>query len=414
MKKRNLFLATLGAGLLTAMSAGAVELTPMEQLGKSIYFDKISDPNSIGCASCHAPRAGWTGPIAGINQHGAVYRGAVPQRFGNRKPPSAAYATLSPILHYDEVQNLFVGGNFWDGRATGLILGNPAADQAGGPFLNPVEQNMPSKTSVCEQVAGAAYAALFEEVWGTGSLDCSLAGVDITYDRIALSIAAYEASPEVNQFSSKYDAYLAGNAQLTDQELQGLELFNGKAKCNLCHVSETGSNGEPPVFTDFTYDNLGVPINPENPFYNMDQVYLDDGSVINPLGSAWIDPGLGGFLATVPEWAALAPENYGKQKVPTLRNVAKGAGAGFPKAYMHNGVFKSLAEVVHFYNTRDVLPACETMPTGTIGVDCWPAPEVAVNVNHTELGNLGLSGDEEAALVAFMGTLSDTEKVSTK
>jgi cytochrome c peroxidase len=179
--------------------------------------------------------------------------------------------------------------------------------------------------------------------------------------------------------------YLAGEVELTDKEAWGMELFNGKAQCSACHPA--------PLFTDFTYDNLGVPKNPENPFYDMDQVFLDDGSPINPLGANWIDQGLGGFLETRPEWASMAEENYGKHKVPTLRNVAKANGDDFPKAYMHNGVFKSLKEVVHFYNTRDV--------------ESWPPPEVPENVNEDELGNLGLSQKEEIAIVAFMETLSD-------
>jgi len=149
----------------------------------------------------------------------------------------------------------------------------------------------------------------------------------------------------------------------------------------------------PPLFTDFTFDNLGTPKNPDNPFYKMGQVFLDDGSPVNPEGAAWIDPGLGGFLATNPALASKAAENMGKHKVPTLRNVAKAPTPNFPKAYMHNGVFKSLKEVVHFYNTRD---------DGT-----WPAPEVAENVNTEELGNLGLTDQEEDAIVAFMETLSD-------
>ena len=363
-------------------------LTPPERLGKSLFFDKISSPDSMSCADCHAPAVGFTGPIPGINKHGAVYRGAVPQRFGNRKPPSAAYATLSPIFHYDEEEGLFIGGNFWDGRATGEALGNPAADQALGPFLNPVEHNNPSKQAVVEQVAASKYASLFEEVWGPGFLD----NVDEAYDQIGLSIAAYEDSPEVNQFSSKYDAFLAGEVTLTNQEAEGLALFDGKGQCAACHPAEPGLNGEPPLFTDFTFDNLGVPKNPENPFYHMDTVYFGDGTPINPEGADWIDPGLGGFLKTT-AWAHLAEENMGKHKVPTLRNVAKAPGKNYPKAFMHNGVFKTLEEVVHFYNTRDV--------------EEWPAPEVPVNVNTDELGDLGLTSAEEDAIVAFMKTLSD-------
>ena len=369
-------------------------LTPKELLGKELFFDKISEPSWMSCATCHGPKTGWTGPVAGINVHGAVYRGAVPQRFGNRKPPSSAYATLSPIFHYDATEDLFVGGNFWDGRATGEKLGNPAADQAQGPFLNPVEQNNPSPRIVCEKVAAAKYASLFEEVWGPGSLDC-VDDVDVysVYDQIALSIAAYEDSSEVNQFSSKFDDYLMGIVELSELESWGLELFEGKAMCAACHPSQPGAAGEPPLFTDFTFDNLGVPKNPENSFYKMDEVYFDDGSPINPDGAAWVDLGLGGFLATRPEWSDEAEDNVGKHKVPTLRKVDKRPGKGFPKAYVHNGVFKTLKEVVHFYNTRDV--------------ESWPPPEVPQNVNNDELGDLGLTADEEDALVAFLKTLSD-------
>jgi cytochrome c peroxidase len=380
-------LVTVASLLLVAsVSFGlAQSLTPIEQLGKSLFFDKISEPDSMSCASCHAPRVGFTGPIAGINLHGAVYRGAVPQRFGNRKPPSAAYATLSPVFHYDSEEGLFVGGNFWDGRATGERLGNPAADQALGPFLNPVEQNNRSRQAVLEQVANSKYADLWEEVWGEPISYDTTEDIDKNYDRIGLAIAVYEASSEVNQFSSKYDYYLAGEVELTEQEAWGLELFEGKAMCSACHPSEPGPNDEPPLFTDFTYDNLGVPKNPENPFYDMDE--------FNPEGADWIDPGLGGFLLTRPEWADKANENMGKHKVPTLRNVDKRPGPAFPKAFAHNGFFKSLEEITHFYNTRDV--------------EDWPAPEVSENVNTDELGNLGLTAEEEAAIVAFMKTLSD-------
>ena len=372
----------------------ANDLTPMEFLGKFLFFDKISSPDSMSCAACHAPKSGFTGPIPGINKHGAVYRGAIPQRFGNRKPPSAAYAAFSPILHIDE-HGLFVGGNFWDGRATGERLGNPAADQALGPFLNPVEQNNPSKQAVLEQVIDSSYAPLWELVFGEPISFETDGEIEKNYDRIGLAIAAYEGSTEVNPFSSKFDYYLKDLdlVDLTEEEKSGLELFEGKAGCSLCHISEKGDDGQPPLFTDFTFDNLGVPKNPENPFYDMNEVLLDDGTPINPDGSNWIDLGLGGFLETRPEWAHLADENMGKHKVPTLRNVGKKAGKNSPKAFMHNGVFKSLEEVVHFYNTRDV--------------EDWPPPEVPENVNTDELGNLKLTDQEEAAIVAFMKTLSD-------
>lgn len=400
--------------LMTVVSVPVMaELTSSEQLGKALFFDNISSPERMSCASCHAPEVGWTGPIAGINRHGSVFRGAVPTRFGNRKPPSAAYATLSPVFHYDESEGLFVGGNFWDGRATGEGLGNPAADQALGPFLNPVEQNNASKKAVLEQVAASKYADLWEKVWEE-PISVKPDDIDGNYDRIGLAIAEYEASSEVNQFSSKYDAYLKEMAELTDIEKEGLKLFNEKGNCAACHPSTSIEDDKPPLFTDFTFDNLGVPRNPENPFYEMDTVYLDDGSPINPEGMEWIDLGLAGFLSTRSVWEDYANENRGKQKVPTLRNVDKRYGKGFPKAYTHNGYFKSLKSIVHFYNTRDVKGVCPDLFTtekDALRMNCWPEPEVPENVNDGELGNLGLTNEQEDAIVAFMQTLSDGYKV---
>ncbi|AKB18244.1 MULTISPECIES: cytochrome-c peroxidase [unclassified Methanosarcina] len=385
--------------LLTVLIGSAsAELNETEQLGKKIFFDKISNPDSMACAKCHAPQVGFTGPIPGINLKGSVYRGAMPQRFGNRKPPSAAYATLSPVFHYDEEEDLFIGGNFWDGRATGEILGNPAADQAMGPFLNPVEHNNPSKLAVLEQIASSKYVGLWEAVWGPMSLDTQ-EEIDESYGNVGLSIAAYEDSSEVNQFSSKYDANLKGEAELTEEEAWGLELFNGKAMCSNCHPSEPGPYSDHPLFTDFTFDNLGIPRNPDNPVYDTE-------------GRDWVDPGLGGFLETREEWNDTfnVTENMGKHKVPTLRNVALKPGNGFTKAYGHNGYFKSLEGIVHFYNTRDVLAGeCDPFTTekNALKMGCWPEPEVPINVNEDELGNLRLNVTEEKAIVAFLKTLSD-------
>ncbi|MGB5896507.1 MAG: cytochrome c peroxidase [Ignavibacteriaceae bacterium] len=393
MYKKSTFL-TLGILLVFSSLMIAQTSKLKEELGKKLFFDKISEPDWMSCATCHAPQVGFFGPIAGKNNRTAIYNGAVPQRFGNRKPPSSAYATFSPIFHYDAGEGLFIGGNFWDGRATGEVLGNPAADQAMGPFLNPVEQNNASKQAVLEQVANSKYADLWEEVWGE-PISYAPEKIDGNYERIGLSIAAYEASDEVNPFSSKYDYYLDGLVDLTPQEEDGMVLFNGVAECSACHPS----GGTDPLFTDFTFDNLGTPKNPDNPFYDMDEVFINGGP-INPLGDAWIDPGLGGFLATQPDWQSLAAENMGKHKVPTLRNVDKRPGRGFIKAYLHNGVFKSLKEVVHFYNTRDV--------------ETWPPPEVATNVNTDELGDLGLTENEEDAIVAFMTTLSDGYQINNK
>jgi cytochrome c peroxidase len=413
--KRKRILATVAvlAIVMTAVflraTAGAADdpLTPIEELGKHLLFDaQLSTPPGQSCATCHAPEVGFTGPDSEINATQAIYPGAVHTRAGNRKPPTAAYGGESPTLYYDEGEELWVGGMFWDGRATGWTLGDPLAEQAQGPFLNPLEQNNPNAKLVCIRVRESAYAGLFEEVWGPGSLDCG-PWLERTYEFIARSIAAYERSAEVNPFSSKFDLFWDqataaglgvpditmdnwheyGDLGLSDDEVQGLALFNDetKGKCSLCHLLTPGETGRP-VFTDFTYDNLGVPKNPANPFYSMPRKW-------NPDGDDWIDYGLGGFLQGAGYPADVYEPELGKHKVPTLRNVDLRPSPEFIKAFGHNGTFKSLEEITHFYNTRDV--------------ETWPEPEYPWTVNEEELGDLGLSPDEEALIVLFMTTLSD-------
>ena len=144
----------LSTAVLVVLLAGTSwALTPQEQLGEKLFFDtNLSDPAGQSCAACHDPAWGWTGPDQTINKAGAVYEGAVAGRFGDRKPPSAAYAGDSPILHSDGAA--WVGGMFWDGRATGWTLGDPLAEQALGPFLNPLEQNNASAAGRHRQGAG--------------------------------------------------------------------------------------------------------------------------------------------------------------------------------------------------------------------------------------------------------------------
>ena len=411
--------STIFAVTTATTSVCANDLTQTEQLGKSIFFDKnLSINQNQACAACHGPEVGWTGPNEAINEGGSVYEGSILGRFGARKPPSSAYATPSPIFHDDK--GTFVGGNFWDGRATGEKLGNPAADQAQGPFLNPVEQALPDSTCVvyrvCNPVISGDYPVSFEQVWGdeacdiawpgdvnsvcateeatVGLDDANRAKSDQAYDGIALSIADYEDSPEVNAFSSKYDHTFTGAAKLSKQEQRGFALFRGKGKCHRCHIS----NGKQALFTDYTFDNLGTPQNPDKPA---------------GVAPDFVDPGLGGFLQNAGYPQDVYEAELGKQKVPTLRNVALGSDHDFVKAYTHNGYFKTLKSVVHFYNTRDVLPKCEDLGFSNateevaLANDCWPQPEVAENVNTDELGDLGLTDEEEDAIVAFMKTLSD-------
>jgi cytochrome c peroxidase len=353
-------------------------LPPMERLGHQLFNDtSLSNPPGQSCATCHDPRVAFTDP----DRRFPTSQGVDRKLFGKRNGPTAMYAAFSPAFHFDESEQLFVGGQFLDGRAATL------EEQAKAPFLNPLEMANTSPQQVVEKVRNAPYAPLFRRVFGPQAFD----DPDAAYQRIAQAIAAFERSPALNRFSSKYDHYLAGEALLTPQELRGLRLFEDERKgnCAACHPSRPAEDGTPPLFTDFTYDNIGIPKNPHNAFYRMAPQF-------NPDGWQFVDKGLG---VTV----NLASQD-GKFKVPTLRNVAVTA------PYTHNGYFRSLRAVVDFYNTRDVKPRCPQAwysEEQALKRGCWPAPEEAGNVNREELGSLGLSAEEVDDIVAFLHTLTD-------
>jgi cytochrome c peroxidase len=419
------------------------QVQQVELLGKLMLYDKnLSVNRNEACAFCHTPETGFTGPVSELNRTTGSYPGSVRTRFSQRKPQTHAYAPLSPVLHYNPGQGDLVGGNFWDMRATGRRLGNPAAEQAEGPPTNPVEMGLSDLACAVYRASQRPYRRLFERVWGAQAFAISwpsnvdqvcntpgpapaadpmpvhLGEVDrgravATFDQMAQSIAGYESSAEVTSFTSKYDAVLAGKAQFTAQEQQGYDLFRGKAQCNNCH--RDGGPGEDPLFTDFTASNIGTPANPMLPFYAEGQGDAQ-GYVANPAGASFVDLGVGNFLASGHQlsqpsavdarWLPLVADNNGRFQVPTLRNVDKRPYPGFIKAYGHNGYFKSLKSIVHFYNTRDTLPRCGANDPGE-GTTCWPAPESSDNINTKRVGRLGLSEAEEDALVAFMQTLTD-------
>ena len=422
------------ACLMIAGPAMADGLTPIETLGKSVFFDaNLSLNGTQSCSSCHEPSMGFTSPNADFNAAGAVVQGAVSGLFGNRKPPSMAYASESPVLHHviDEGDVVFVGGAFLDGRATGGKLGTPTADQAQGPFLNPLEMALPDAACVVQKVMHptdpASYPVTLEDVFGVDmpKIDfpadlaekCATAGavidisdeetveaIDGVFAKIAFAVANFDDSPEVNKFNSRYDQWVMGKGTLSTDEMAGLELFRAedKGNCAACHILSPSTRGKPAVFTDWTFDNLGVPKNRDNPFYAE--------AAANPALKAYVDPGLGGYLKTDPVYAAYADENMGRQQVPTLRNLTKGMTAQSPKAFMHNGYFKTLEGVVHFYNTRDVLPRCQdewATEAEAMEQKCWPATELEATMNKDELGNLKLTDAEEGQIVAFLKTLDD-------
>src|ERR1700738_1521427 len=299
------------------------QVQQIELLGKLMLYDKqLSVNRNEACAFCHMPETGFTGPVSELNRTTGSYPGSVRTRFSNRKPQSHAYAPLSPVLHYNRGQGDLVGGNFWDMRATGRRLGNPAAEQAQGPPTSPVEMGLPDVACGRFRAPPRPYRALFENVWGpqafavawpgdveqvcdrpgpppaSDALPVHLSPLDrgramSTFDQMAQSIAGYEASAEVTPFTSKFDAVLAGKAQFTAQEQAGYDVFRGKAKCNECH--RDGGPGEEPLFTDFTASNIGTPANPLLPYYaeNRPDAF---GYVANPAGSSFVDGGVGSFL----------------------------------------------------------------------------------------------------------------------
>jgi cytochrome c peroxidase len=419
------------------------QVQQIELLGKLLLFDKnLSVNRNEACAFCHMPETGFTGPISQLNATAGAYPGSVRWRYSNRKPMTHTYAAYSPVLHYNVNRGDLVGGNFWDMRATGRRLGNPAAEQAQGPPTNPVEMGLIDTACMVYRASQRPYRSFFESVWGKQAFDiawpaniediCNTPGPppadkqfavslstkdrgasSATFDQIAMSIAQFEASHEISPFTSKFDAMLGGTAKLSAQEQQGYDLFRGKANCNTCH--RDGGPGEEPFFTDFTASNIGTPANPDLPYYqeNRPDRY---GYVANSAGPSYVDLGVGGFLEeknllshpSVPDanWVKHTSENNGRFQVPTLRNVDKRPYPEFVKAYGHNGYFKSLKEIVHFYNSRDLLPRCKASDPGE-KVSCWPPPETTGNMNTKTVGHLGLTDDEENALVAFLKTLTD-------
>jgi cytochrome c peroxidase len=311
--------------------------------------------------------------------------------------------------------------------------------------------NFPANTaSICATPGGASQ-------FGTSTTPVQLSPADRTkamdaYNHWGQSLDAYEQSVSVSAFSSKFDAFLANKYTMTADEKAGYDLFRGKANCNSCHLDGrstaptppppqgTAPNGEDtgaaastnPLFTCFGSSNLGLPLNPRIAlFYETKPDPF--GFTPNPYGFGWRDLGLGNFLrgsgptgavfgtwsSPNASWTQFAPKTDGQMQTMTARDVAmtppqcpstEAPGPYFQKEFFHNGYIKSLKQLVHFYNTRDVYPFNVTSghcPAGTTEkVDCWPMPEVPNNVDMT-VGKLGLSDQEENQIVAFLETLTD-------
>jgi cytochrome c peroxidase len=452
-KLKSAIAVSVAALPLLLFCAEAHALDSIELLGKHVFFDeKLSIPsNKQACASCHDPAKGWVLPNSEINRTTVVAPGAAPHALGSIKPPNSAYATFSPPFKNSPAGPFvppWLGGTFWDGRAEGcgatpgpcpvapsggqvsetifksdlppskqaqyLKYLGPVADQALNPFPNDVEQNIREK-NVCQMVKTAKYKDLYQQAFGE-AIDCqpnpkSNPAYRTSFKRIAVALSAWQSSSDVNSFSSKRDKALAADPDhkfplggFTKEENQGHDLFYGiesplnpSAKSGGCSVCHNGvrqgqpadPTGEVPqqVYSDFRYHNIGTPFNREIP-----------GVAIGE------KVGLKGHVPT---------EAPGFFKTPTVRNAAKGVSAGFTKAYTHNGWFKSLDSLVHFYNTRDVKVKCESIKIvnatekEALANNCWPKSEFD-NPAAFIIGNNGLTAAEEKAIVAYVKTLTDS------
>lgn len=409
---RYLTVAVLLSGSLNSY-AGQL-LTAEQQLGERLFSDEnLSLNKNQACASCHSlspahAKSLITKLVPGfvdpdnVKSGSAVSEGSIHGLTGSLNAPSVGYAAYSPEFHWhqevDEDGNdagLYIGGQFWDGRASSL------SDQAKMPFLNPVEMAMPNDLAVVNRLKqDKTYQRLFREVYGLNlnqinssgksntrqSAPTQSATVEQIFAAAAKAIGEYEQTQEFNKFNSKFDYVLAGKTSFSPLEAKGFELFNNpdKGNCAACHISEAtvSEDGsiEPPLFTDFSYDNIGLPRN------------------INIPGNPEPNPGLGGRT----DLTTAAADELGKHKVMSLRNIALTA------PYGHNGSMATLEQIVHFYNTRDTLGYVEDINQPGFGITGWPTPElISDTLNQEELGNLGLTDPEEKAIVAFLMTLTD-------
>lgn len=349
------FLTLVVFPALAAFAGPPTGLTSMERLGRHLFKDKnLSYNGTQSCQVCHHPFAGFADRRNQLDPvNSVVSTGADGVSLGGRNAPTAAYAGFSPNLGL--VGEQWVGGLFWDGRADGYVLGDPLAEQAQGPPLNPVEMKMPDKEAVIAAIESSAYANLFLRVFGPGAFD----DVDVAYDNFGRAVAAYERSKEVTRFTSRFDT---AASQFSDAEKSGRRLF--QKNCSACHATKAEFGAPEALFTSYGYYNIGVPANP--------LVYWDGG-----------DPGLGATVADLGYPEDVAALQMGKFKVPTLRNIA------LSPPYSHNGYFPTLREMVSFLNdSSDFLP------------------ELDANIDSS-VGAMGLSESEIDDIVSFLMTLTD-------
>ncbi|HEY4316875.1 MAG TPA: cytochrome c peroxidase [Herbaspirillum sp.] len=312
---------------LASHKIGADTLT---QLGRALFFDpSLSASGRQSCASCHSPDFAFGPP----NDLSVQFGGRDMKRPGTRAAPSLRYAQTTPPFseHYhdddgdDSVDAGPTGGRNWDGRA------DSPHEQARIPLLSPHEMANASPAEVVAKLKKAAYAPQLRAAFGAAIFD----NTDRAFEAALTALEVFQESPDdFYPYTSKYDAFLRGQATLDRRELRGLALFNDpeKGNCASCHLSEVLPNGAFPQFTDYGLIALGVPRN-RKIVANRDPHYFDFG-VCGPDRTDLMDK----------------EEYCGLFKTPTLRNVA------LRHSFFHNGVFHSLQQVMEFYVQRDTNP----------------------------------------------------------
>lgn len=363
------------------MGCATVErtLSPIAKIGEKAFAEPLlSASGRQSCGSCHVAEVGHAAPNTLAVQLG----GEGLDQPGLRNSQTLRYLLKNTSFHFDE-EGTPVGGFFWDGRADTL------EQQAGGPLLNAREMANPDKASVVDKIGRTAWAHEFKEVFGHDILQ----DTDKAFDRLTLALAQYQREdPLFNGYTSKYDAYLRGEASLTPSETRGLALFNDpdKGNCASCHTSSKGSDGSHPLFTDFSYDNLGLPRNMDIPA-NADPDYFDLG------------------LCGRPDLRDRS-DLCGAFKVPTLRNVA------LRKTFFHNSAFKSLKDALTFYVQRDTHPEkwYPRLADGTVNTFNDVPATMRGNVNTSEAPYNRRVGDSPALsdaeideVIEFLRTLTD-------
>lgn len=351
-------------------------------LGEKIFADKsLSASGQMACASCHDPASGHASPFSTP----VAFGGPNLDQPGTRLPPQLRYLRFNTAFAFAS-DGTPTGGFNWDGRA------NTLSEQARRPFLSANEMANANAAEVVAKLAAAPYAADFKAVFGAAILG----DPDAAFDRMLFALERYQIEDsEFAPFTSKFDYFTAGKATFNDQESRGLALFNrgDKGNCAACHPSTKPANAPGALFTDFTFDSLGVPRNDAIPA-NADPAYHDMGLC----GPARTD-------------LTSRTDLCGAFKVPSLRNV------GLRKRFFHNGQFDSLEQVVRFYVRRDTNPE-QWFPvdpqTGVPTPYNDLPPEFRGNVNVTEVPYNKKAGDqpyldesEILDLVAFLRTLSD-------